>query len=258
MHFNFQDTVRVIHYLQYLKRTTGAKSMKCDLLTLQTLLLCLLMEPSHYQCQQLDLEGDYVPLTKRILYKPTPESQTYSLNNSSIRRIVQNDRRHINTLKMDFGNETIQYDLDRNKTNIKSESLFQEPKKDLPLALIIAGPTAAVSIFIFLCIAYYFHNAQLNRKAKRLSITLYVPPDLNSISSNCSSPTGTPAQRFVQLSRLSRDSDMFGPRRKSMLSVQALSIPPNVHNKRGSNWSALADQEILSLSAPRRHSTFIL
>lgn len=232
--------------------------MKCDLLTLQTVMLCLLIEPSHYQCQRLELEEESIPQTKRILSKPTLESQTYSLNSSTIRRIVQNDRRHINMLKMDFDNGTLQYDLDQNKTNIKSASLFQEPKKDLPLALIIAGPTAAVSIFIFLCIAYYFHNAQLNRKAKRLSVTLYVPPDLNSISSNCSSPAGTPAQRFVQLSRLSRDSDMFGPRRKSMLSVQALSIPPNVHNKRGSNWSALADQEILSLSAPRRHSTFIL
>jgi hypothetical protein len=141
-----------------------------------------------------------------------------------------------------------------------SPSTYEQSKRNLPVAMIIAGPTAAASIFIFLCVAYYFHNAQLNRKAECLSVTLFVPQSVNSLSSNCSSPTCVlpPPHRYIHTARLSRDSDILGPRRKSMISIHTLSLPPSIMGKRGSNWSALADQEILSLSGPRRHSTFIL
>ena len=146
------------------------------------------------------------------------------------------------------------------------------PRKELPMAMIIAGPAAAVSIFLFLCIAYYFHNLQLNKKVKRLSITLYVTPDPSTESSNCDSSNGhartthklVPAPSPSPVSSRgsgprthSRDNDIFSnTRRKSIMPPSSLGVP-NM-NKRGSNWSAIADKEILTLSAPRRHSTFII
>lgn len=157
------------------------------------------------------------------------------------------------------------------KTNDEMENFPPEPKKELPMAMIIAGPAAAVSIFLFLVIAYYFHNLQLNKKVKRLSITLYVTPDPSTESSNCDSnniqarphklvPAPSPSPVPFGSRSHSRDStDIFsngGARRKSIMPPPTLGVP-NM-GKRGSNWSAMADQEILNLSAPRRHSTFIL
>jgi hypothetical protein len=160
-----------------------------------------------------------------------------------------------------FLNYSQQEFSEQNTSDVQtSPSTYEKPKRELPLAMIIAGPTAVASIFIILCVAYYFHNAQLNKNGERLSMTLFVPEDDNSLSSYCSSPTGvlpTP-HRYIHTARQSRDSDILGPRRKSMISIHTLSLPPSIMGKRGSNWSALADQEILSLSGPRRHSTFIL
>lgn len=159
------------------------------------------------------------------------------------------------------------------RTTESTETFPPEPKKELPMAMIIAGPAAAISIFLFLCIAYYFHNLQLNKKVKRLSITLYVTPDPSTESSNCDSnngharthrlvpaPSPSPVPFGGESRHHSRESDIFNgfssQRRKSIMPPPTLGVP-NM-NKRGSNWSALADQEILNLSAPRRHSTFIL
>lgn len=159
------------------------------------------------------------------------------------------------------------------RTQQAPTSIFPpEPKKELPMAMIIAGPAAAVSIFLFLCIAYYFHNLQLNKKVKRLSITLYVTPEPSTENSNCDSTySHTRTHKLVPApspspipfgggnrNHSTRDSDLFcnNQRRKSIMPPPTLGVP-NL-GKRGSNWSAIADQEILTMSAPRRHSTFIL
>ncbi|KAL4224752.1 hypothetical protein ACF0H5_015449 [Mactra antiquata] len=160
-----------------------------------------------------------------------------------------------------------------------------QPKKNQHLTIIIVGGTAAVSIALFLCIAYYFHNAQLNKKAKRLSFTIYVSPEPSSDSIVSDPPRLTRVPKSIPNSprpslRLSREAspaprfsreaspnawlavdngDVFSQRRKSTLTANTLSIPSNIQGKRGSqNWNAFADHEILTLSAPRRHSTFII
>lgn len=215
-------------------------------------------------CQLLGTMKNNVPYTKEIYSaKSVPED----LNATVDKSVLFNDT-WANSAPMDnqfnasigivFQNGSVKQEMENNNSLVLMKAAFKGRKKELPLAMIIAGPTAAVSICIFLCIAYYFHNAQLNSRAKRLSITLYVSPDLNSISSNCSSPIFTSPQRLAPTRRMSRDSDIVSPRRKSSVSVHTHSKPANSHGKRGSNWSALADQEILTLSAPRRHSTFIL
>ena len=144
--------------------------------------------------------------------------------------------------------------------NSSKEYLTFTPKKELPLAMIIAGPAAAVGIMIFLCATYYWHTVQLDRQAKRLSITLFVTPDEKAKDGD--TPTSSRTQRLVPSKSkplLNNEfSAVYSQRRKSTLSVPTLLPPSSAMGKRGSSWSALADQEIVNLSAPRRHSTFIL
>lgn len=157
-----------------------------------------------------------------------------------------------------------------------------EPPRKLPLSIIIAGPTAAVSIMLFLCIAFYFHNAQLNKKAERLSFSLYmieepsidvsIPGQKSSPSvpvittnglpsvqtmpylpRNCSSPSinGTLPRNYSVISMGTyRDTDKFSQQRKSTVS---LGLPP-----RSTALSAYTDQEIAKQSSKRKHSVFIL
>jgi hypothetical protein len=239
--------------------------MRCGFITLLTITTYV---PNISYCNALNVKNDKISqqeLTSQIKESSGNETSNVKSTITSIIRILRQQ-----DIKKLFKNESINYFRNGSQQGSTEQNIsgarppastaYKKAKRELPMALIIAGPTAAASIFIFLCVAYYFHNAQLNRKAKRLSATLFVPQDVNSLSSNCSSPTGVlpPSQRYIHTARLSRDSDIFGPRRKSMISIHTLSMPPSVHGKRGSNWSALADQEILSLSAPRRHSTFIL
>lgn len=175
--------------------------------------------------------------------------------------------------------------IDNDEHNEGVTDIPYQPRKKKHLTIIIVGPTAAVSIALFLCIAYYFHNAQLNRKAKRLSFTIYVSPEPSSDSVISDTPRVTRVPKSVPNSprasvrlsreaspvpRLSRETspnawlgvdnaDVYGPRRKSTLTVNTLSVPSSIQSKRGShNWNAFADHEILTLSAPRRHSTFII
>ena len=240
--------------------------MRCDFTFSLTVTLCF---PVTIFCKVLKSDNDkIVPKEFATQLKDSFESVTSIINDTEIESLasvlrILNQYENVNSIQNEtktFHNGSKQSIMEHINPTAPSSSAYEKPKKELPVALIIAGPTAAVSIFIFLCVAYYFHNAQLNKKAKRLSVTLYVPPDLNSISSNCSSPTGMLPQshKYIPSARLSRDSDLLGPRRKSMISIHTLSLPPSIQGKRGSNWSALADQEILNLSAPRRHSTFIL
>ena len=181
------------------------------------------------------------------------------------------------------GNITSSYPAKRNKGDsvIEGNGFTYEPKRELPMAIIIAGPAAAAGIFLFLCVAYYFHNAQLNEKAKRLSYTLYISPEASTETTKCDTYTVAPTtprtpQNLTPASRPksppltpfgrqhSRDSSASikstnSQRRKSTLTVPSINVPGgSPMGKRGSNWSALADQEILILSAPRRHSTFII
>lgn len=133
-------------------------------------------------------------------------------------------------------------------------------KKELPLTIIIVGPAAAFGICLFLCIAYYFHNMQLNNRAKRLSFTLYVTPDSSSENTRNTNFNNMCSQKLVPPSpnfRSSRD-ELFSQKRKSTLTAPTLTVPANIQHKRGSSWSAFADQEMLSIAAPRRHSTFII
>ena len=145
----------------------------------------------------------------------------------------------------------------KDMTNSSLDYVIFPPRRELPLAMIIAGPVAAISILLFLCVTYYWHTVQLDKQAKRLSITLFVRPDNKENDGDARAST----QKLVPIkSKHFRESDlnMHSQRRKSTLSVPTLVPPSAAMGKRGSSWSALADQEIINLSAPRRHSTFIL
>ncbi|XP_045159636.2 uncharacterized protein LOC123525029 [Mercenaria mercenaria] len=153
------------------------------------------------------------------------------------------------------------------------------PEKQLPFVIIVVGPTAAFTIILFLCVSFYFHNLQLNRKAQKLSLTLYVTPDSNSLTReddeialpvlpivniNGSTSPKTPhlsrelsvnsmrlsRENSVQSMRLSRDIEVFCTQKKSTIS---LGLP-----SRGSTLSAFADQKIVNESAKRKRSIFIL
>ena len=144
-------------------------------------------------------------------------------------------------------------------TDSSLDYLNYTPKRELPMAMIIAGPVAAVSIMLFLCASYYWHTVQLDRQAKQLSITLFVTPDCKDTNGDLPvRPQKLVPSKSKHL-RENSDFNLYSQRRKSTLSVPTSLVPPPLAmGKRGSSWSALADQEILNLSAPRRHSTFIL
>lgn len=134
-------------------------------------------------------------------------------------------------------------------------------RSDLPLPIIIASPAVAIGIVIFICVAYKWHTHQLDTQAKELA---------EQMAANCPSPCMPcspchnthrllpPSPSISPVSPSHSDADLIGTRRKSMLSSSPSTLsPPGFGNKRGSSWSALSDQELLSHS-PRRHSTFLL
>lgn len=181
-----------------------------------------------------------------------------------------------------FLNISLDANLTLNKTSNVSNAKLpwtpDDPPKELPFAIIVAGPTAAFFVIIFLCVAFYFHNVQLNKKAQKMSYTMYVSPDLSSglntddtatpnlllIHSNESSSASNlrvhrdSSAQNTRMSRdgsalsirLSRDSDIAIPQRKSTVS---LGLP-----SRGSTLSAFSDQEVVHQSSKRKHSIFIL
>lgn len=127
-------------------------------------------------------------------------------------------------------------------------------ERKLPLPIMIASPAVAVGIIIFICVAYKAHTIQLNAQAKDLALQI--------AAEQCSSPCMpcSPYNNTQELLQPSHsDSDLLGARRKSLRtpSPTLLAPPPGLGSHRGSTWSALSDQEIVSHS-PRRHSTFLL
>lgn len=216
------------------------------------------------------------------------ESENGSELNSSS-GMYRNNETHIKQLNVPFETNTasgLNHDNITDATKIPWTS--ESPEKELPLALIIAGPTAAVFVFLFLCIAFYFHNLQLNQKAAQLSLTLYVTQDSGSetvdgepelpvvtkiettptelvnitrkfsvqslrlsIDNSAQPPLHLARENSSQSMRRSMDSELFLPPRKNAISQ---GLP-----SRGSTLSAFADQEIVNQSAKRKkHSIFFI
>ncbi|KAL3879093.1 hypothetical protein ACJMK2_031407 [Sinanodonta woodiana] len=123
------------------------------------------------------------------------------------------------------------------------------PRRELPIPIIIASPVAAVSIIIFVCVAYKWHTIQLDQKAKEIVAHL---AEMHSEEPLCSNVP----KIHVPVQSRGSDPDLNGQRRKGLLRTPT--PPPSLGGKRGSSWSALADQEIVHSASPRRHSTFIL
>lgn len=191
-----------------------------------------------------------------------------TVKNLTVMKMNSTNETHTNSVHL--SNDTLEYyelnGVENTSIVTDSEKISQvtefpkHRKKELPLAIIIAGPAATLSICIFLCIAFYFHNLQLNNRAKQLSFTLHIKPDVSSDSTTCTSSTSTQVQLLPQTSNtrgLSRE-EILSQKRKSALTASTLPVPPTVQPKRGSSWNALADQELVSIPAPRKHSTFLL
>jgi hypothetical protein len=109
------------------------------------------------------------------------------------------------------------------------------PGTELPLPFIITSASVAVFILVLATAAYYCHAAQLDARARQLTIELAISelPDI-SIEEEIV-PTGQKARR---------------------LSIRTPTLPAP-GSKRGSTRSSLSDKEVLA-SAPRRQSMFIL
>ncbi|KAK3597445.1 hypothetical protein CHS0354_041858 [Potamilus streckersoni] len=136
----------------------------------------------------------------------------------------------------------------RGRTKKDNGDDIPHPGRELPIPIIIASPVAAVSIVIFVCVAYKWHTIQLDQKAKEIVAHL---AEIHSEEPLCNVP-----KIHVPMQSRGSDSELYGQRRKSLLRTPT--PPPGLGSKRGSSWSALADQEIVHSASPRRHSTFIL
>lgn len=172
----------------------------------------------------------------------------------------------------------------------------EEPEKELPFAIIVAGPTAAFIVIVFLCVAFYFHNVQLNKNAHKISLTLYVEPEENSDTGEDDIITPLPLSTANQLPivpgnitsspsnarlsrnlstvsvRMSRDNSFQTvrltrePSSQNMRLVKDSDIMPSPKKStvslglpsRGSILSAFADQEIVNQSLKRKHSIFFI
>ena len=120
--------------------------------------------------------------------------------------------------------------------------------RDLPLPLLIASPVAAVSIIIFVCVAYYCHSSQLDARARQLALKYAV---ISTEPPACS--RGIPSTSSVDMDLIRKTS-----LRPSTSRTSTPNPTPN-GSKRGSmNWVAIGDQEVITYTAARRHSTFIL
>ncbi|OWF46608.1 hypothetical protein KP79_PYT12780 [Mizuhopecten yessoensis] len=140
-----------------------------------------------------------------------------------------------------------------------NEAVYQGAENDgLPVPILIASPVAAVSIVIFVCLAYYWHAAQLDARARELAIKvasgeldMEIPIKKSITASSILSNTDSDILLYQQHNK----------RRGTIRASATLTPPPmgGARSSRGSvNWSAIADKELVTYSAPRRHSTFII
>ncbi|KAL4224756.1 hypothetical protein ACF0H5_015453 [Mactra antiquata] len=133
--------------------------------------------------------------------------------------------------------------------------------RQLPVNIIIAGPVVTVFIVIFLCISYYFHNSQLNKKARQIQLTLH---DAADVSLNYEKDDEINSVELSAILETQESSEQItGERQRSEGSSPGRSDDAHLrasvsgdHPKRVSNYSI--EQAILIMSSPRRHSTFIL
>lgn len=124
------------------------------------------------------------------------------------------------------------------------------PSQGLPIPLLIASPVAAVSILIFVCIAYYCHAAQLDERARQMAIRM--------ASGQTEMTKSVTTMTIIEPSN-ETDYPIYTKReRRSTLKPPPTPSPSFLGPKRTSvNWGAMADHELVSYS-PRRHSTFII
>lgn len=135
--------------------------------------------------------------------------------------------------------------------------MFNGPPGKNPMPLLIASPVAAVSILIMVCIAYYCHASQLDRRAKQLADQLtaeglYMDFEIKINNSSINTPV---------LSSSDSDKLLCTQKRRNAL-LPPVPVSPNGSISRSPrasiNWSAVADQELVNYTSPRRHSTFII
>lgn len=124
------------------------------------------------------------------------------------------------------------------------------PPRDPPIPLLIASSVAAIGILIFICLAYYCHSLQLDSRARQLAVKLATKTSF----------VGVPPSYTSTSIMSATDSELSYQKRRNTLRAPSLTPSvPSSRSLRGSvNWSALADHDVVTYSAPRRHSTFII
>lgn len=153
---------------------------------------------------------------------------------------------HNQTLNGSVTNVTVEVASDGDTLTEYSGS----PPRDPPIPLLIASSVAAVSILIFICLAYYCHSLQLDSRARQLAVKL----------ATRTSFVGVPPSHTSTSIMSATDSELSYQKRRNTLRAPSLTPSvPSSRSLRGSvNWSALADHDLVTYSAPRRHSTFII
>lgn len=129
------------------------------------------------------------------------------------------------------------------------------PPKELPVPLLIASPVAAVCILIFVCIAYYCHALQLDSRARELSMKM-ATQDVEVQMTK--SETETSVVSTCETEILPKRKSTIAIRTPSPCNSFASLKPPGRSPRPSMNWGTFGDQDVLALSASRRHSTFLI
>ena len=230
---------------------------RCDLV-LYVMMISYLLEHVCYCLGEKQINGsliNHLYYQNITLYKPnitayvntTNAAQTSSLNYSLIKTL-------------NYGNLSEHY-----MTGIENKTESELDHSDgtkLPSTILITSPAVAVGIFIFICIAYKWHTVQLDSQAKELAAQMgsaHFPSPCIPCSPCHNSHRLLPPSDSINInSSCLSESDLPGTRRKSLRTPSPILLsPPRLGSHRGSSWSALSDQEVISHS-PRRHSTFLL
>lgn len=203
-------------------------------------LFLLIRKVLQCKCQDLEISGldktsTSKTLTTTSLSPLINKTQGYNLKqDENIEKVMK--RSQVSTVSVLENGENVTV-TDKSVSDVLEPSIPGEPISKLPLSIIITAPSVAAGITLFLCIAFYFHNLQLNKKAQRISLTLIVAqqtPSKQNIKEHRSASSLPPVSSFrtssLQYDRPSRNNSIqtmngFLPRNNSAVTFHSLRDP---------------------------------
>lgn len=227
------------------------------------------------KCQESEIELSDLArsstLKSLIMTSSSPPINTthgYNLEqDENIEKVMK--RSQISTVSV-LGNGKNVTVADKSVSDILEPPIPGEPVSKLPLSIIITAPAVAAGIMLFLCIAFYFHNLQLNKKAQRISLTLIVAqqtPSKENIKKQRSASSLPPVSSFrtssLQYDRPSRNNSIqtlngFLPRNNSAVTFHSLRDPAVLSQQNNAatlpRITSKGMSTLQNVSLPRNHS----